>query len=168
MKNAYYVEGDYAFIILPNEVHGVFEAKIDIEDLELVKGYPGKWLCNRNVNTGTSYCCGYYKEKTIGLHRWILKPPEGKEVDHINHDTLDNSKGNLRVVTHAENQQNKKGAYKNSKSGVRGVFWNRSNRKWETQIRVNSKKIYLGKYHDLEKAKKVVEDARKKYMKFAT
>jgi len=53
--------------------------------------------------------------------------PKGKQVDHWNHDTLDNRKGNLRIVTNRQNNENRNGAYKNSKSGIRGVSPFRAN-----------------------------------------
>jgi len=59
---------------------------------------------------------------TVMVHRLIMgDPPEGMdEVDHINHDGLDNRRSNLRWVTHAQNMSNRR-VSKNSASGVVGV-----------------------------------------------
>lgn len=49
------------------------------------------------------------RQHTLGLHRFLFPgiPPD-LEVDHINHDGLDNRRQNLRIVTHAENQLNRR------------------------------------------------------------
>ena len=38
------------------------------------------------------------------MHREIMKPPKGMDVDHKNHNKLDNTRESLRVCTHAENK----------------------------------------------------------------
>jgi hypothetical protein len=52
----------------------------------------------------------YIKRKYIYMHHQVLRidPQElsGKEIDHMNCNTLDNRKSNLRVITHAENMRN--------------------------------------------------------------
>lgn len=78
------------------------------------------------------------------LHREIMPAPPGMVVDHINHDTLDNRKGNLRLCTSGQNNSHRKGAQKNSKSGIRGVFWHKLAGKWRAGIRVNGRTIHLG------------------------
>lgn len=50
--------------------------------------------------------------KKIYLHRFLMDSPEGLIVDHINHQTLDNRRENLRVVTHSENMKNRIKWYK--------------------------------------------------------
>jgi hypothetical protein len=55
------------------------------------------------------------------LCRFLLQAPKGFEVDHINGNILDNRRENLRLCTLAQNRLNKR-VYKNSKSGVKGVF----------------------------------------------
>lgn len=46
--------------------------------------------------------------KFIPMHRFLMQPPEGMVVDHINHDTLDNRRSNLRVVTPLQNHRNRR------------------------------------------------------------
>lgn len=43
----------------------------------------------------------------LRMHRFIMDPPSGLVVDHINHDKLDNRKSNLRVCTTFDNNQNR-------------------------------------------------------------
>lgn len=44
--------------------------------------------------------------RNIMLHRFIMDAPRDVVVDHINHDTLDNRRENLRLCTTAENGWN--------------------------------------------------------------
>lgn len=60
------------------------------------------------------------KPKTLHLHKLIANPPKGLEVDHINHNGLDNRRSNLRVCTHAINTANKKKFITNT-TGITGV-----------------------------------------------
>lgn len=75
-----------------------FQTKIDREDYPLVRQV--SWRYNKG------YAEGKVGGKTTALHRFILKAPRDLVVDHINHDTLDNRKANLRVITVQENSFN--------------------------------------------------------------
>ena len=89
------------------------------------------------------------------LHRILFKDlPKGMVVDHLNGNGLDNRRSNLRIVSHQQNTRNRSGSQKNSKSGVRGVYWHKQRGKWAACIRHNGKNISLGLYDDLEEAKK--------------
>lgn len=76
------------------------------------------------------------KRTTIGLHRWIMNCEKGLQVDHINHDTLDNRKCNLKICTQLENANNK-GFYKNNKSGIKGVYYLKDYGYWIAELKYN-------------------------------
>ena len=88
------------------------------------------------------------------FHRMILLPiPRGFEVDHINHNQLDNRRENLRVVTHTVNLRNHKGHKSTalSASGINGVTLARGGF-WRARITSHGKRIYLGSFQSREAA----------------
>jgi len=95
--------------------------------------------------------------KSCLLHRLVFayKGIEiNGQVDHINGDRQDNRFKNLRVVSHAENGRNTKLPVTN-KSGVMGVCWDSNNGKWYAQIKFDGVTHFLGRFDDLNEAKKV-------------
>ena len=97
-----------------------------------------------------------YKPRTIIMHRVIMERVLGTtikfEIDHINHDGLDNRRSNLRVATHSENQANTKRVW--GKSKYRGVYWCKGNNKWRATIEKNNRKLHVGYFVDeIEAAK---------------
>lgn len=72
-------------------------------------------------------------------------------VDHINGDTLDNRRCNLRYATNQQNQANSK-LKSNNTSGYKGVTWDPVNKKWVAQIMFNRKNIKLGRFKNKLKA----------------
>lgn len=110
------------------------------------------------------YASASYKGKRIYFHRLILNPPSNKEVDHINRNKLDNRRENLRIVSHNANMANR-GAMKNSKTKIPGVYWHKHRQKYFVEIKVDKTRICLGAYKTLEEAKKVREQAEKEYQK---
>ena len=81
------------------------------------------------------------------------------QVDHINGNTLDNRKENLRLCTNQQNAMHR-GKTKNNKSGYKGVRYmkkkkgmiNEHSKPWQAQIYLNQKQIYLGCYKTPEEA----------------
>ena len=110
---------------------------------------------------------GYYVIRSVGrthirLHREIIGAKKGEIVDHINGNTLDNRKENLRICTHKNNMQNQK-TPKNNKSEYKGVYWVKENKNWRARIQVNGKKVSLGCYKNKEDAAKAYNEAAIKY-----
>lgn len=88
------------------------------------------------------------KKKIEYLHQYLIgKIPSRMVIDHINGNTLDNRKSNLRVVTRSQNASNSC-IWKNNKSGFKGVSWHKGKRKWQSRITFNGKTISLGHYNN--------------------
>ncbi|WP_316569240.1 HNH endonuclease [Neobacillus sp. YIM B06451] len=155
------MENDTVAIILRDK-HGKEKARtlIDKEDLERVKTNGYTWVHFKGK--GYPYAVSYSPEGRIYLHRFIMNTPDGMVTDHLNHNTLDNRKSNLRNATISQNQQNRAGSRKGSKSGVRGVSWDETNQDWI----VNVKGIYYGRFKDIEEAKKLAQEKIEEQMPF--
>ena len=95
----------------------------------------------------TGYAVRRTEEGTVRLHRLVANTPEGLFTDHKNHDRLDNRASNLRVVTHAENMANYKGA--------KGYAWDKSKSKWI----VRYKSTFYGRYATEDEAKRAYQMA---------
>jgi hypothetical protein len=128
----------------------------------------GKWYAHLNSN-GRYYARRIIqfpngKRTILLMHRWILGLTDPKtQVDHKNREaTLNNTRGNLRVATNAQNNQNK-GKTKRNTNGVIGVYWDKQRNKWRPRITVNGKTIYPGRYSTLEAARAARDAAVLKY-----
>lgn len=102
------------------------------------------------------------------LHRVIMNIILEKEltrlnlVDHINHNTLDNRKENLRIVTYKTNSYNRlKRA--NCASKYKGVYV--ENNKFRAKITVNGKIVHLGYFNSEKEAAQAYNDVAIKHDK---
>jgi len=105
------------------------------------------------------YAVSHINNKTILMHRLIMNFPKGS-IDHINGNKLDNRKQNLRIATVSQNGANRKLNTK-SKSGFKGVTWNKRKRKWSVVIIKEKKKYFLGYYYDPVEGAKVYDKKAK-------
>lgn len=117
---------------------------IDSEDLERVSGLT--WMRGKRgypiAHTSRKLPGGV---KTIPVHKLLLSPPEGYDVDHISGDKMDNRKCNLRVCTHQQNMFNQKLRNTNN-TGYYGVSFMRNCGKYEAYINLDGRKKYLNIY----------------------
>lgn len=128
----------------------------DKEDYDKIKDIC--WLKNLR-----GYLDGQYKGKRYLMYRVIMDVTQKTDfVDHINGNTMDNRKCNLRIVTPKINLMNRTMQPSNT-SGVTGVTWFKRDSKWMAQIIVDGKHIHLGYYEKFEDAVKARKEAEEKY-----
>lgn len=149
-------------LTITSKKHGTFEVLLDNEDYEKVTtlGRTPKWCVRKQ--TGRNNLIYFQKRMSdnslIEMHRFIMGFPKGKYVDHINGNTLDNRKRNLRVCTNAANLRNGR-VRSNNKSGVKGVYWDKARNKWGAKIKVDYIDIALGRYKKFEDAVRARREA---------
>jgi hypothetical protein len=118
------------------------------------------WTGSRTNNGYGRYGFGY---KQVAAHRYSYEMageviPEGMFIDHTCSNRLCVRPDHLRLATRKQNSEHLTGAYKNSKTGVRGVM--ERNGRYRACIRHNGKLKYLGTYDTIEEADAVATAAR--------
>lgn len=103
------------------------------------------------------------------LHRPLLALDFGdpRQVDHINRDRLDNRRVNLRIVSRAQNGQNRP-AIAGTTSRFRGVHWYAASQKWRAIVEIGPRQHYLGVFEDEDDANAAAVAFRREHMPYAT
>lgn len=96
----------------------------------------------------------------VWMHRVILGCKNREFADHINGDSLDNRRQNLRKSTTAQNAQNA-GLCSTNTSGFKGVSFYGLKTGWRAAIRCNGKRFILGNFPTPEEAAKAYDKAAK-------
>ena len=122
-----------------------YKAIVDDEDYEYLMQW--KWSYNKYA-----YRRPMVKRKSwiVRMHRVVVNCPPDKQVDHINGDTLDNRKANLRICTPYQNSLNKKKRNSlNSSSKYIGVTWRgERHNAWRARITLNGKETFIGYFKE--------------------
>jgi hypothetical protein len=107
---------------------------------------------------------GLRKQHIVPMHRQILGLKRGDKMhgDHINMETLDNRRSNLRIASGSQNMMNRR-LQSNNKSGTKGVYWDSERRKWASVIGIDGKYIRLGRFDHIHEAASAYAEAAKKY-----
>jgi hypothetical protein len=139
-----------------------YVALVDDEDYDdLIKT---SWCCTKQSGRGVYACRGYRRggpQVHVLMHRQIMGfPPRRIQVDHIDHNTLNNQKMNLRLCTNRQNHYNLKIRSTNT-SGYMGVHPYKN--RWVAQITAGDKKKYLGRFVNVEDAARAYDSAAVKF-----
>jgi len=117
-------------------------------------------VCGSGYHHGTvfgSFLMAHRVSWAVYYGRW----PDN-EIDHINCNKLDNRICNLREATRSENQRNTR-VHKDSKSGVKGVYYYPPTKRWVAKIRVNGVNTHIGYFETMELARDAYRDADKRF-----
>lgn len=110
--------------------------------------------------TDHGYTLTIIKGRYIYMHQLLIPHNRKKGViDHINHNTLDNRKSNLRLLTNHQNLMWSKRFTRLDK----GVSWHSMSRKWRARIHVKGKsEIYLGIFKKKKDAVKAIRNFKRR------
>ena len=118
-------------------------ARIDDADYELATGdrwyaaHQGtSWYAMTNIRTPPG------QPTTLRMHRLVMGARPGQELDHVNHNGLDNRRVNLRFCTSAENNQNRQKTRGSSRH--KGVYWKKDKKMWAARIMHEGVFRYIG------------------------
>lgn len=152
--NKYNLSGEYGIGYTHNTNK---EFYFDLEDYDKIKNY-----CWREDANGY-IVANKQQRQTILLHRLVMNVIDKKvDVDHIKHNLYDNRKNELRVTGHSDNLKNQKLNTSNT-SGITGVHLLKKNKKWQSYITYNKKRIMLGEFKNFDDAVKARKEAEEKY-----
>lgn len=168
MKNKYVTKGDVTTVFIERRNGDVYEVLVDTEDLSLLIDFGGSWCVDLPYNhkdlSRKPYAIKNAPKEGGGreyvkMHRLLTSAPKGMVVDHINGNTLDNRKTNLKVTDLYGNAQNILEPSINNKCGELNVYYNSYDRVWAASIMRNGKSI-RAKRKRFEDAVEVAEQMR--------
>ncbi len=152
-------------------------AEVDEIDSNLASTKWQAWRYGKQTNpvwyASRTECAGGMPCKKIYMHRIVLSRILGRDlsryeqVDHINHDGLDNRRINLRLSTHKQNHRNIRIPGMMKSSCFKGVSWSKQHDRWRAQIKIDGRTIHLGLFtYEVDAAKAYDSAAKMAFQNF--
>lgn len=116
-------------------------AIIDAKDATKVLCF--KWCARKPGKNKGWYAVARIDGHVVQLHRFIFKATKGVRLDHVNGDSLDNRRSNLRVASRSQNSCNQK-RHRDNKSGFKGVWGEGAS--WRAKVMKDGKQFCLGHF----------------------
>ena len=143
---------------------GKYVALVDDEDYDSLNQF--RWNVHKDGNSlyATRNIIVDGNRRLKSMHGQIMN---GKWIDHIDHDGLNNQKSNLRFCSLSENLRNAR-KHNNCSSTYKGVNFHKLNKNWTARIQINGKQIYLGSFaSEIDAAKAYNAKAIELFLEFA-
>jgi AP2 domain/HNH endonuclease len=159
--NRFEHRADGTTVIFLEHKKKILECVIDTADYSLVKGH--RWYA-KSVHYIKKYKAAetYYARAarlSASMEHLLLPPVDGKTIDHIDRNSLNNKRSNLRYATPAQQTMNQRRANPTKTSKYRGVSWNKNTQKFRTIITLQGKKTHVGLYESEEDAARAYDAA---------
>lgn len=164
------IDKDTTILYVHKKDGEVIEVLVDTDDVCRIKKH--NWYTVNYTTANSLYVCttiyygiidGKINNTVKLLHSFIMDVDKGTILDHVDTDTLNNKKCNLRLSSIKQNSQNRRGKNINNTSGYRNVSWSNRESKWLVQVQVDGKNKCLGKFENVDEAGKFANDMRHKY-----
>lgn len=133
--------GRFAFV----DLTGPWVATIDANDISIIDR--GAWAASNQKNAKIVYAKRTESGRCIYMHRLIASARSRQSVDHVDRNGLNNSSGNLRIATRAQNNMNAS-PRRGCSSRFKGVYWSRAAKKWSAYITFEKERHHLGLFAD--------------------
>lgn len=166
-ENEYIKQDGYTVLRIISDKYGTFDFMIDNDDVDRVKKYhwsifhvhkPKEWTQVFYASTNSKKLLSTH----FLLHRYIMQVEKGMAVDHIDGNSLDMRRRNLRICTVEENSMNRGKPYINT-SGIKGVCWLKNLSKWKAYIKKNDITYNLGYFDNIDDAAEARKQAEIKF-----
>lgn len=130
---------------------------VDDEDYEHLTKHSWAWAPATGSTVGTGYAVRKGSKRrgeprTVQMHREILGITQNVQIDHINRNSLDNRKQNLRLATTQQNAFNRAKPTVPCTSKYKGVFMRKNDDRWTARIKFNDRHVELGRFMTEENA----------------
>lgn len=132
--------------------------EIDDADHELIRPY--RWYAYAPQGENYTKYVVTGGPPRIYLHRLILAAPKGSSVDHVDSNGLNNKRANLRLCTHSQNLQNRRGPTRVSTTGMRNVYQQKGCKTFVVRLNFKGRMHWFGTFRTLNDAAKAARAAR--------
>lgn len=173
--NTYFIEGDSVRIEFRQKDGTILNGYIDLDDLKYsLIDFKYTWRAHWSTESKA-----YYVESTIylgntkpvnfveRLHIYLMNPEHNQNIviDHIDGNTLNNRRSNLRIAWDDTNSRNRTRLNCNNTTGYRNVIYNKTYKKkpYHVQLQINGKNKVLGRFDDVHEAGVYAEEMRELY-----